>query len=342
MPNPERLSALIAEKKPPMLQPNASIAPRPIKSPPPVPLISSPRGGTRIANSRLSNAPVRPPSSTPRFSSEPEYSQGATRSVRWARPRPRSIQSPQLRRPSEAVHGRSNAKRNTLIVAIKNAALQMGHGRPKTAVYWAESAEPISGRSLRALDEEAEHDTRLRLLDDSVARAARECLEVRRRPGIGGQDLQHTARLHVRDGPGDLQAGPRTGQPPAVHHDAGAGRGWRGGGRRRLASRDAVAGLGPRRHAAGDVVEPAEPLALQRADHRARPKAARAQHRLGPVVGNLRATGHRLEHRQVKRAVDVALVPFRELAHVDDDHVAALLEPGGKVMHGDLRHRLQR
>ena len=52
MPKPERLSALIAEKKPPTLQPKASIAPTPISKPPPAPLTSSPRGGTRIANSR--------------------------------------------------------------------------------------------------------------------------------------------------------------------------------------------------------------------------------------------------------------------------------------------------
>ena len=72
MPKPDRLNALIAEKKPPMLHPNASIAPTPISSPPPAPLIASPRGGTRTANSRLRSAAVRPPKSTPRLSSEPE------------------------------------------------------------------------------------------------------------------------------------------------------------------------------------------------------------------------------------------------------------------------------
>ena len=72
MANPDRLSALTAEKKPPMLHPNASIAPAPIRRPPPTPLTASPRGGTRIANSRLSNAAVSPPSSTPTLSSEPE------------------------------------------------------------------------------------------------------------------------------------------------------------------------------------------------------------------------------------------------------------------------------
>ena len=72
MPKPDRLSALIAEKKPPTLQPKASIAPTPISRPPPAPLASSPRGGTRIANSRESSAAASPPNSTPRFSSEPE------------------------------------------------------------------------------------------------------------------------------------------------------------------------------------------------------------------------------------------------------------------------------
>ncbi len=72
MPNPDRLSALTAEKKPPTLQPKASMAPAPISSPPAAPLASSPRGGTRIANSRLSSAATSPPKSTPRFRSEPE------------------------------------------------------------------------------------------------------------------------------------------------------------------------------------------------------------------------------------------------------------------------------
>ena len=72
MPNPERLSALTAEKNPPMLQPKASMAPTPISTPPAAPFTASPRGGTRTANSRLSNAAVSPPKSTPRLSSEPE------------------------------------------------------------------------------------------------------------------------------------------------------------------------------------------------------------------------------------------------------------------------------
>jgi len=72
MPKPESESALVAEKNPPMLQPSASMAPAPIASPPRPPLTSSPRGGTRTANSRLSSAAASPPKSTPRFNNEPE------------------------------------------------------------------------------------------------------------------------------------------------------------------------------------------------------------------------------------------------------------------------------
>src|SRR5512138_2521942 len=76
------------------------------------------------------------------------------RSGRCARPTPRSTQSPQLRKPSEAVHGRSKAKRTTLTVATRMAAPHTGHGRPNTAAYCAERARPISPRSLHALDDE--------------------------------------------------------------------------------------------------------------------------------------------------------------------------------------------
>ena len=72
MPNPESDSALIALKKPPMLHPSASIAPTPSKAPPMAPLASSPRGGTRSANSRLRSAATRAPATTPRSSSDPE------------------------------------------------------------------------------------------------------------------------------------------------------------------------------------------------------------------------------------------------------------------------------
>ena len=72
MPIPESDRALVAEKKPPMLQPKASTAPTPIRSPPTPPLTSSPRAGTRIANSRDRSAAIAPPTITPAFRSEPE------------------------------------------------------------------------------------------------------------------------------------------------------------------------------------------------------------------------------------------------------------------------------
>src|SRR5438128_7805981 len=37
--------------------------------------------------------------------------------------------------PSDAVHGRSNAKRNTLTIATRSAAAHTGHGCPKTSRY---------------------------------------------------------------------------------------------------------------------------------------------------------------------------------------------------------------
>ena len=72
MPRPDSESALVAEKNPPMLQPKASTAPTPIRSPPALPLASSARAGTRIANSRERSAAIVPPMMTPMFSREPE------------------------------------------------------------------------------------------------------------------------------------------------------------------------------------------------------------------------------------------------------------------------------
>src|SRR5262245_14449588 len=135
MANPDRDSALRALKNPPMLQPKASTAPTPMSRPPAAPLTSSPAGGTRTANSRLSRAPTQPPTRTPRLRSEPEYSQGTMRSERVGTPAPRSTQSPQLRSPSDAVHGRSKAKRKTLTVATRTAAPHTGHGRSNSAAY---------------------------------------------------------------------------------------------------------------------------------------------------------------------------------------------------------------
>ena len=72
MPRPDRDRALVALKKPPMLQPKASMAPAPIKVPPMPPFTSSPGRGTRIANSRASRAAASAPTITPRSMSEPE------------------------------------------------------------------------------------------------------------------------------------------------------------------------------------------------------------------------------------------------------------------------------
>src|SRR5207245_7403298 len=156
MARPARESALVAEKKPPMLQPKARTAPTPIRSPPMAPFASSPRGGRRIANSLDRSAATRPPRRTPPLRSDPEQSHGTRRSGRRTIPRPVSTQSPQLRMPSDAVHGRSNAKRKTLTVATRTADPQMDQGRPKSTAYCSESERPISRSSLRPLHDEPE------------------------------------------------------------------------------------------------------------------------------------------------------------------------------------------
>src|SRR6266436_5580433 len=57
------------------------------------------------------------------------------RSGRSTTPRPLNAQSPQLRTPSEAVKGRSNANRNTFVTAARTAAPHTGHGRAKMVSY---------------------------------------------------------------------------------------------------------------------------------------------------------------------------------------------------------------
>src|SRR5258705_11368718 len=102
-------------------------------------------------------------------------------------PTPVRTQSPQLRRPSEAVHGRSKGKRKALTVATRMAAPHTGHGRPNTATYCAERAGPISPGSLRALDDEPLDAAGLGALDDAMAGALGEGVEVGGRAGIGRQ-----------------------------------------------------------------------------------------------------------------------------------------------------------
>ena len=72
MTGPDRESALVALKNPPMLQPKASMAPAPIRIPPMAPFASSPGGGTRMANSRARRAAASAPAITPRSMREPE------------------------------------------------------------------------------------------------------------------------------------------------------------------------------------------------------------------------------------------------------------------------------
>jgi hypothetical protein len=72
IPAPPSESADKALKKPPMLQPKASIAPIPMSRPPRPPLTSSSTGAGRMANSRLNSAAASAPKRTPKFSTEPE------------------------------------------------------------------------------------------------------------------------------------------------------------------------------------------------------------------------------------------------------------------------------
>src|SRR5438093_10847570 len=89
--------------------------------------------------------------------------------------------------PSDAVHGRSNAKRKTLTVATRTADPQMDQGRPKSTAYCSESERPISRSSLRPLHDEPEDALRLPPLHDPVPRLPRERLGVRHRAFVSGQ-----------------------------------------------------------------------------------------------------------------------------------------------------------
>src|SRR5438132_590026 len=63
MPRPARESALVAEKKPPMLQPKARTAPTPIRSPPKAPFMSAPpmrRPSLRPLHDEAEDAPQLP------------------------------------------------------------------------------------------------------------------------------------------------------------------------------------------------------------------------------------------------------------------------------------------
>src|SRR5688572_30610995 len=103
---------------------------------------------------------------------------------------------------------------------------------------------------------------------------------------------------------------------------------------------DRVPRLRPGGHAAGDVVEVREAMALEGADHGARAKSACAYDRLRALGRQLLASLHRLQHGHVQRAGDVPLRPLRRLAHVDDVDLVPLVDPLLELVHAELRHRL--
>ena len=70
---PASESALVALKKPPMLQPKESEAPTPMRHPPTTPLNSSHGGAPRIRNWRASSAAANAPPMIPRLRTEVEY-----------------------------------------------------------------------------------------------------------------------------------------------------------------------------------------------------------------------------------------------------------------------------
>src|SRR5207245_862010 len=183
--------------------------------------------------------------------------------------------------PSDAVHGRSNAKRKTLTVATRTADPQMDQGRPKSTAYCSESERPISPSSLRPLHDEPEDALRLPPLHDPVPRLLLERLEVRNRARVGGEQLDRATGRDGLDRLGELHDRHRAIEAAAVEHRA---RGRRGGRRPDGRwSRDRVARPPPRRHAAGDVVPVLDPVALERAAHWSRAEPARAAPGFGPA-----------------------------------------------------------
>src|SRR2546428_2887366 len=91
--------------------------------------------------------------------------------------------------PSDAVHGRSKAKRKTLTVATRMAEPQTGHGRLKTTAYRAERERPMRPPLLGPLHDEPEDAPRLPPLDDPVPRRLLERLEVHHRAPVGRPEL---------------------------------------------------------------------------------------------------------------------------------------------------------
>src|SRR5436190_405675 len=124
MPRPASESALVAEKKPPMLQPKARTPPTPSRSPPQPPFRSSPRGGTRTANSLARSAPPRPPRRTPAVSSDPEETHGARRSPRRPTARPPT-------EPGSVASGSVGAQGGTVLIAFPSFTTGSGQSRPR-------------------------------------------------------------------------------------------------------------------------------------------------------------------------------------------------------------------
>src|SRR3989441_11379201 len=171
--------------------------------------------------------------------------------------------------PSDAVHGRSNAKRKTLTVATRTADPQMDQGRPKSTAYCSESERPISRSSLRPLHDEPEDALRLPSLHDPVPRLLLERLEVRHRARVGGEQLDRATGRDRLDRLGELHDRHRAIEAAAVEHRA---RGRRGGGpaRRPPAPAPGARPLPPPPAARGRVSVLESPP-LERPVHRAPP-----------------------------------------------------------------------
>src|SRR2546428_5550198 len=135
--------------------------------------------------------------------------------------------------PSDAVHGRSKAKRKTLTVATRMAEPQTGHGRLKSTAYCAERERPMRRPLLGPLHDEPEDARRLPPLDDPVPRLLLERLEVHHRARVGRQQLDRRAGRDRLDRLPELHDRHRAVEPTAVEHRPAGRRGGRRARRRR-------------------------------------------------------------------------------------------------------------
>src|SRR5216117_4175425 len=104
------------------------------------------------------------------------------RSGRRTTPTPVSTQSPQFRMPSDAVHGRSNAKRKTLTIATRSAAAHTGHGCPKTSRYCGLNRRAIARDSTGR----AAYASRIPTAVELSRAGDPHCRETREGVGLGG------------------------------------------------------------------------------------------------------------------------------------------------------------